>query len=114
MTIQERIAAAKAALEEQEAEEKAATPRPWVLAGPGNLSLGAGNDQVARNPRGGNKYEWVAEGNHNIRLLARSRDLNPARLAEARRLLGLAGNQWNSYRAEHLATAECLLGIRED
>jgi len=128
MTIQERIAAAKAALEEQEKENRDATPRPWTTAeavrDDGETSAGVTIDH--KTELGGETVLWSRPDCFRLSItnravICRARNLNPARLAVAREMLAKAeeihggavesGRKFGGFY--QLTLAERLLGIRE-
>ena len=115
MTIQERIDRARAELERQEAEEKAATPGPWSYRQrrdqSGYISNGAA--EIGRRHGAWNTEAYPIDA----ACYVRARNLNPARLAVARRLVDVAHGalrftaEWSPSDEMHLELAERLLGL---
>ena len=132
MTIQERIDRARAELERQEAEEKAATPGPWSYRQrrdqSGYISNGAA--EIGRRHGAWNTEAYPIDA----ACYVRARNLNPARLAVARGELEYAierrddlsasSADWNVSPDDKaamldemfdgnggLSIAECLLGL---
>ena len=118
VTIQERIDRLWAELERQEAEDKAGTPGLWgINAWPQrgfDVRIGAkGTPRIASVP---DRDVSINEQKANAAVICRARNLNPARLKEARRLTNLAavalrvmGESEGVH--EDIAHAEELLGL---
>jgi hypothetical protein len=118
------LATCRAEYERQMEMEKAATPGPWEPS-----ALAPAQEKYILH--GADTYiaafaEWDYEGNLetdmdekrvNIPLICLSRNLNPARLATAVRLIDVAygafkyGGEWNPSDQMHLELAAALLGV---